>query len=133
MPISDSPFVLNSEVTIRATGDEMVRNADVLAGYIKQATGIDVDVNGTGEKYIRLKADLNDVNPEAYEITVNKDSVVINGASAAGMFHGMQTVRKSITQHLSGITAGHHKEQVLQVQRIIKPIKRRISHHRMLP
>ena len=93
---SDSPFVLNSEVTIRATGDEMVRNADVLAGYIKQATEIDVDVNGTGEKYIRLKVDLNDVNPEAYEITVNKDSVVINGASAAGMCHGMQTVRKSL-------------------------------------
>ncbi len=92
---SNTPFVLDSSVSVVADGDEMLRNANVLAGYVKETTGISLNVNADG-RYIRLKADLNDKNPEAYKITVCGDSVVINGASAAGTFHGMQTIRKSL-------------------------------------
>lgn len=90
-------FVLGSDVTILADGAEMQRNAGVLAGYIKEATGVSVSVNdAAAARYIRLVANLSDKNAEAYTISVSADSMVINGASAAGTFHGMQTIRKAI-------------------------------------
>lgn len=90
-------FVLGTDVTILADGAEMQRNAGVLAGYIKEATGVNVSVNDvSAARYIRLVANLNDNHSEAYTINVSADSMVINGASAAGTFHGMQTIRKAI-------------------------------------
>lgn len=94
---SDKAFVLSNDVTILADNAEMQRNADVLAGYIKQTTGVEVSVNNAAAaRYIRLASKLVDDNSEAYTITVCADSMVINGASPAGTFHGMQTIRKSL-------------------------------------
>ena len=93
--IKAKPFVLDAGVTIEAQGDEMVRNARFLAGYIKESTGIVPTVNGEGRP-VRLRASLSAGNKEAYTISVSADSVVIDGASPAGVFRGIQTLRKSI-------------------------------------
>ncbi len=44
---------------------------------------------------ITLRADLADKNPEAYTLEVTPEEIVINGASPAGLFYGVQTLRKA--------------------------------------
>ena len=74
----------------------MEKNANLLAHYIRCSTGISVKVNGSCDKPIKLRASLPDANDEAYTISVCADSVVINGASPRGLFHGIQTLRNSL-------------------------------------
>ena len=93
--LSAKPFVLDAGTSINASGDELVRNAEFLARYIKESTGIDVAVNGSG-KPVKLRTTLHNDNDEAYSISVCADSVVIDGASPAGLFRGIQTLRKSL-------------------------------------
>ena len=90
-----APFILSGSTAILADGPEMQRNADMLSSYIREASGIELTPGGKGP-YIRLKSDLSHANSEAYSITVCPDSIVINGASPAGTFHGIQTLRKSL-------------------------------------
>lgn len=45
---------------------------------------------------ITLSLGLKNNNPEAYEISVEKGGIRISGASASGVFYGLQTLRKSI-------------------------------------
>lgn len=95
------PFMLDSSVKITYTGDKgMKRNATFLASYVKENAGITLEVksNATGAKTISLKATLKDANKEAYKITVTKDNIEVNGASDAGTFYGVQTLRKSLPQ-----------------------------------
>ena len=89
-------FILNPGTSIIAQGEEMERNANILAQYIRCSTGISVKVNATCDKPIKLRASLTDANAEAYTISICADSVVINGASPRGLFHGLQTLRKSL-------------------------------------
>ena len=91
-------FLLNSKTSIVYEGDEvMKRNAEHLSDYIKDLTGLELEVTDSKkENAIRIAvADAGD-NSEAYKLTVDKNGVNITGASAAGVFYGIQTLRKSI-------------------------------------
>lgn len=93
-------FALSKGVKIiYPEGNEMMqRNAQFLAGYLKKATGTDYSIEaGTkGNGNILLTLGLNAEKPEAYQLKVTSDGVTINGASEAGVFYGIQTLRKSI-------------------------------------
>lgn len=95
-----SEFTLNGGVKIiYPEGNEaMQRNARYLAGYLKKATGKDYQVEtGTGSKGNILLQVLPDIGkPEAYQLKVSDGGIVISGASEAGVFYGIQTLRKSI-------------------------------------
>lgn len=95
------PFILDNETYIvcDAGNPELMRNASMLAKYIKDITGMDIAVNPSGKtgwKSISLTAGLNSGNPEGYVIVVTPDHIKIDGASSAGNFYGIQTLRKSI-------------------------------------
>ena len=80
-------------------GNEMMKkNARFLADYLKKATGKDYPITaGTeGKGNILLQLGLTSEKPEAYQLKVTPDGVVIAGASEAGVFYGIQTLRKSI-------------------------------------
>lgn len=82
-------------------GDKALkRNADYLAAYIKQATGLTLPVTSMSVQRgcIKLTASLKDSNPEAYNIRVNSDIILLDGASAAGNFYAVQTLRKALPQ-----------------------------------
>lgn len=76
----------------------MQRNASFLAGYLQKATGTEfrTEAGTDGKGNIMLQLVLPDENPEAYSIKVTPDGVTISGASEAGVFYGIQTLRKSI-------------------------------------
>ena len=91
-------FLLNSKTSIVYEGDEvMKRNAEHLSGYIKDLTGLELEVTDSKkENAIRIAAAEAGDNSEAYRLTVDNNGVNITGASAAGVFYGIQTLRKSI-------------------------------------
>ncbi|MFJ1491307.1 glycoside hydrolase family 20 protein [Capnocytophaga canis] len=98
---NEQPFLLNSSTKITyPKGDEALkRNADFLAEYVKEQTGMSLSVvEETAEidNVIKLSKGLASDNKEAYQLTVNQKSITIQGASSAGIFYGMQTLRKSI-------------------------------------
>ncbi len=96
---SEAPFILHDNVEIAYSGNtDMKRCADFLAEYIKENTGIQLKVtdNTNDAEKIVLKCDLADNNKEAYKITISQKGIEINGASAAGVFHGVQTLRKAV-------------------------------------
>lgn len=94
-----APFVLSdgTKIMYPEGNEKMQKNAEFLANYIKDLTGKTLSVQaGTDGKGIVLQ--LGDVsgNPEGYQLKVTADQVVIAGPTEAGVFYGIQTLRKSI-------------------------------------
>lgn len=83
----------------------MQRNAVYLATYLKNATGYDFQVEtGTASKgniILQLAAD--SALPESYHLSISKDGIIITGGDEAGVFYGIQTLRKSIPVKQSSI------------------------------
>ena len=97
-------FTLSERTMIAYQGGnrQMERNAEFLAEYIKEKTGIQVGITagaitpGEKTKGINLSIDNISDNEEAYQMTINAEGVNIVGASPAGVFYGIQTLRKAI-------------------------------------
>ena len=89
-------FALTDDVVIACdpTNEKMQRNAFLLRQYITEATGRDLKIGAVGA--IRLSLGLKSDNEEAYSLDVSSEGVAIVGASEAGVFYGIQTLRKSL-------------------------------------
>ncbi len=98
-PAETGSFKLSESTVIYYDAEDaaMEKNAQLLAQYIEQSTGMKLQLstqpNGNA---IALFDQLDNENPEAYTLTVTPNDIVINGASAAGCFYGIQTLRKSL-------------------------------------
>ena len=97
---SGGEFVLDDGVCIVYPGENvaMRHNALFLADYLKAATGRDyrVETGSRRKKNVTLQLDSSIKNPEGYRVNVSASGVVIAGASEAGVFYGIQTLRKAI-------------------------------------
>ena len=91
-------FVLDNSTCIVYSGDaEMKRNAELLAEYIKEKTNLELKVTDVAaEGAITLAVGEAGENAEGYSLTVDAKGVNITGASPAGVFYGMQTLRKAL-------------------------------------
>ena len=92
------PFVLNGEVQILAV-DGLQREAEFLQAYLKDLTGLSLPIAQKRAKkvtYIELSVSPKITQSEGYVLTINKKGVSIAGGSAAGVFYGIQTLRKSV-------------------------------------
>lgn len=96
---NDAPFTLSAKtvISLGTNNQDMKRNANMLASYIEQATGIRHTVgkskNGAA---IILTIDKTIANAEGYKLDADAKQIRIAGASAAGVFYGIQTLRKSL-------------------------------------
>lgn len=96
---NDAPLTLSAKtvISLGTNSQNMKRNANMLASYIEQATGIRPAVgkskNGTA---IVLTIDKTIANAEGYKLDADAKQIRIAGASAAGVFYGIQTLRKSL-------------------------------------
>ena len=97
---ANAPFVLNANTVIclQTNSQDMKRNASMLASYIKEATGISPTIGKfvKGSPAIILSIDKTISNAEGYKLNANAKQISIAGASAAGVFYGIQTLRKSL-------------------------------------
>lgn len=96
-----APFTIKKSTKIVVGADSLMREAQFLQEYVADLTGLSLEITQKCAKHsILVSASLEASNPEAYEISVSKDQLEINGASAAGTFYGIQTLRKSIPDKL---------------------------------
>lgn len=99
---SAGAFALNAQTRIAYPKGNaaLQKDAELLAQYLFEATKVrpTLTTNAQGRNLIVLSATLKNNNKEAYRLDVSKDRISINGASAAGTFYGIQTLRKAIPQ-----------------------------------
>ena len=94
-------FPLTPRTIINYTegGKTMKRHAEMLAAFIKESTGMDLKIvsNQPAQRNcIRLTCSLKSSNPEAYHIRSNSEILILDGASDAGLFYAIQTLRKAL-------------------------------------
>lgn len=92
------PFVLDADVQILA-GEVLQEEASFLQVYLKELNGLSLPIAQKRQKkvnYIELTLSPKVAEPEGYVLTVRKNGVTIAGGSAAGVFYGIQTLRKSL-------------------------------------
>lgn len=101
-------FMITPQTTIAyPKGNKALqRNATLLAQYIQQSTGLQLKTTvGANNHSIMLSQNLKSDHAEAYQLKVTTAGVTIDGASAAGCFYGIQTLRKALpTGHATSVT-----------------------------
>ena len=95
-----SPFILKNSVRIcYPEGNEKMKcNAQFLADYLKTATGktFAIETGTGGKNAIVLSLGLKNENPEAYQLKIDAGGITIKGSAEAGVFYGIQALRKSL-------------------------------------
>ena len=95
-----NPFILKSGVKILYPegNEKMQRNAQFLADYLKTATGKDfaIEAGTEGKNAIVLTLGTANENPESYQLKVTGDGITISSPTEAGVFYGIQSLRKSL-------------------------------------
>ena len=98
-----APFLLQSSTVITYTaGNDMQRNAAFLSQWINELTGVKLGVQATKGKAksvisLVIDAKAKDINnTEGYAINITNKGIVVRGKTAAGVFYGCQTLRKTM-------------------------------------
>ena len=98
------PFLLNNQVQILVS-ESLQTEAAFLQSYLKELTGLELAISQKREKkvsYIELAVSPNTA-AEGYVLTVSKKGISVVGGSSAGVFYGIQTIRKAMAE--SGIAS----------------------------
>ena len=93
------PFVLSNDQVQILAPETLKGEAAFLQAYLKDVTGQTFSFASKREKkksYIELAISSNVAESEGYVLNINKKGVTIVGGSAAGVFYGIQTLRKSL-------------------------------------
>ena len=98
-----APFLLQSSTVITYTaGNDMQRNATFLSQWINELTGVKLGVQATKGKAksvisLVIDAKAKDINnTEGYAINITNKGIIVRGKTAAGVFYGCQTLRKTM-------------------------------------
>jgi hexosaminidase len=100
--LQGSPFVLNEKTAIvyPSGATALSEDAKFLSDYIKETTGLSilstVSKRSKTKNVISLKLDKSIENEEGYTLVVNSKGITISGKTSAGIFYGIQTLRKSM-------------------------------------
>lgn len=95
------PFLLqpSTQIICSSAEEAMQRNAGFMKEYIQETTGLTLNVINGGKvksPSIILNLDPKIKGEEAYKLVVTPSKIVISGKTAAGVFYGIQTLRKSL-------------------------------------
>lgn len=98
MQIEGDGFIINNKTVIAHDGSpEMKNNAELLAGYIEQSTSLELTVTDKpSDKAITLATAEHIGNDEGYSMVIDNSGITITGKTPAGVFYGIQTLRKSL-------------------------------------
>ena len=102
---TNASFPLDKYTAITTSSDEGFEDVGrFLAEKIKATTNLDLQVNPNETKSIEtvirieLKGDFETDNLEAYHLDIRQDEIILQAASAAGAFRGIQTIRQLIPE-----------------------------------
>jgi hexosaminidase len=94
------PFAITVGTRIVVSGgDEATQVGETLAALLRKSTGYplvvaDTGATSAGNIRLTLAADRGALGGEGYELNVSREAVRITAFRAAGLFHGMQTLRQ---------------------------------------
>ena len=97
--VEGKPFVVSGKTTVYcADGDaKQRRNAEFLASYIKEMTGIACNVTTRrANNQIRLSLTSVPGGGEAYRLHATRKTITLEGTTHAGVFYGLQTIMKAL-------------------------------------
>ncbi|MEN9918258.1 MAG: hypothetical protein RL662_694 [Bacteroidota bacterium] len=98
-----APFVLSAttQITYPKGNEQLKQTATLLSEYLSITLGIKLSVvdKTVARNAIVLTTGYQHTSAEAYQLSISDKHVLINGASAAGTFYGVQTLRKEIAEH----------------------------------
>lgn len=116
-------FWLDAHTTIvHGKGKAARRNAQFLQEYVRHRTGFDLRLSRRAPQanYILLSDGLQASQSEAYRLSVQPSYISIQGASSAGTFYGMQTLRKSLPHNtMAGQVPGAEKRRIAFPEAVI--------------
>ncbi|MCP4976989.1 MAG: family 20 glycosylhydrolase [Maribacter sp.] len=103
---TNKAFGLDRYTAIYTTPDNdgFAEVGQILADKIKKKLDLDVPVNAAGDVpieriiYINQSDSLELNSPEAYQLYISQDSVILNSNTAEGAFRGIQTLRQIIPE-----------------------------------
>lgn len=103
---TNTGFALDKYTTIYTSKDAegFKEVGEFLAKKIKEKTDLDLPVNVDNIQntktaiYINQSDNIDLVNPEAYQLHITQDSIILNSNTAAGSFRGIQTLRQIIPE-----------------------------------
>ncbi len=99
------PFTLWNDLVEIVAPEELKAEAGFLQAYLKDITGGTLPLASKREKgktYIELVVTPKVTTSEGYVLTINKKGITIAGGSAAGVFYGIQTLRKAVANENHG-------------------------------
>ncbi|WPO78292.1 family 20 glycosylhydrolase [Flavobacterium sp. KACC 22761] len=101
--VEGKPFILNSDSKIfyPKKNDNLKQIAVFLSEYIQIANGLKIEISTENPKVngIVLHDNFKNDNKEAYNFAVNQNQILINGATSAGTFYGVQLLRKVLLEN----------------------------------
>jgi len=106
------PFTLWGGLVQIVAPENLQGEAEFLQAYLKDISSETLPIAQKREKgmsYIELSVSPKVTAPEGYVLTINKKGITIAGGSAAGVFYGVQTLRKAVVnarqlQHVTELT-----------------------------
>ena len=88
-------FVVTPKTVIVPTADELVRPAEIFAGYVSAEEGMTLAVDKDAKKGIVLTLD-SALGKEEYSLDVTSKGVKIVGSTPQGVFYGLQSLRQML-------------------------------------
>jgi hexosaminidase len=99
-----------SRIVVRPSSRATHRVAEQLAVILRRSTGYRIPVvdHGSGAHAIRLQRARAAVGREGYRLAVGREGVELRAATAAGLFHGVQTFRQLLPARIesAGVQPG---------------------------
>ena len=99
------PFMLWNDLVEIVAPDDLKAEAGFLQAYLKDIIGGTLPLaqkRMKGKTYIELVVSPKVTASEGYVLTINKKGITIAGGSAAGVFYGIQTLRKAVANENHG-------------------------------
>lgn len=91
-------------ITYPAGNDTLRKDAQHLQNYLLLLTGNNLQISDSPKDKGAINLSIGNVadNPDGYQMNVTSDKIDIQGTTAAGVFYGIQTLRKSIPVNSGG-------------------------------
>jgi len=97
---TNQAFGLDGKTTISYTGSEELKSqAELLQSYMETDFGLALQIqeNSSSHQTIELNLNLKSDHKEAYQLEISNSSIKLEGATAAGVSRGIQTLRQLIS------------------------------------
>jgi hexosaminidase len=117
-------FEKNTAIIVSPLNEETKKAAGFLASMVKKSTGIDLQVK-EGKKAHRNTIFMSidsttGVGPEGYVLEIKSNKIILLAPSAAGLFHGVQSVRQLLPPQVESLDGKSDISEFIMPQCYIK-------------